>query len=77
MPSFDGLNVLVDGLYRFEAQGSGISAYARTLGDGLSAIGCNVSWLSGASMAGGSPDALADEVALADRPREMLRLCSK
>jgi hypothetical protein len=29
MPSFDGLNVLVDGLYRFEAQGSGISTYAR------------------------------------------------
>jgi glycosyltransferase involved in cell wall biosynthesis len=71
MPSFDGLNVLVDGLYRFEAQGSGISTYSRTLGDGLSALGCNVSWLSGASMAGGRPDALADEVALADRPPQL------
>lgn len=70
MPSFDGLNVLVDGLYRFEPQGSGISTYARTLGDGLSALGCNVSWLSGAATPGGKADALSDEVALADlQPR--------
>jgi glycosyltransferase involved in cell wall biosynthesis len=74
MPSLDRLNVLVDGLYRFEAQGSGISTYAHTLGDGLSALGCNVSWLSGASMVGGRPDALADEVALADRTPQLTGL---
>ncbi len=67
MPSFGGLNVLVDGLYRFEAQGSGISTYARTLGDGLAAIGCSVNWLSGAAVGRGKADALYDEVALADR----------
>jgi glycosyltransferase involved in cell wall biosynthesis len=71
MPSFDGLNVLVDGLYRFEAQGSGISTYSRTLGDGLTAIGCNVSWLSGASVAAGRPDPLTDEVALAERTPQL------
>jgi hypothetical protein len=71
MPSFDGLNVLVDGLYRFEAQGSGISTYARTLGEGLDALGCNVSWLAGSAVAGGKADALSDEVALADRPPQL------
>lgn len=71
MPSFDGLNVLVDGLYRFEAQGSGISTYARTLGEGLDALGCNVSWLAGSAVAGGKADALYDEVALADRPPQL------
>jgi glycosyltransferase involved in cell wall biosynthesis len=71
MPSFDGLNVLVDGLYRFEAQGSGISTYARTLGEGLATLGCNVSWLSGSAVAGGKADALSDEVALADRTPQL------
>jgi glycosyltransferase involved in cell wall biosynthesis len=71
MPSFDGLNVLVDGLYRFEAQGSGISTYARTLGEGLAALGCNTSWLSGSALTGRKADALSDEVALADRPPQL------
>lgn len=66
MPSLHGLDVLIDGLYRFEAQGSGISTYSRTLSEALSALGCRVSWLSGAAVGRKQPDDLVDEVALAD-----------
>jgi glycosyltransferase involved in cell wall biosynthesis len=65
--SIRGLSVLIDGAYRQEAQGTGISAYSRTLGVGLEKLGADVSWLSGAE-APAKPGKLADEVALADPP---------
>jgi glycosyltransferase involved in cell wall biosynthesis len=67
VPSIRGLKVLIDGVYRHEAQGTGISAYSRTLGVGLEKLGADVSWLSGAE-APGKAGKLADEVALADPP---------
>jgi glycosyltransferase involved in cell wall biosynthesis len=65
--SIRGLKVLIDGAYRQEAQGTGISAYSRTLGAGLEKLGAEVSWLSGAE-APAKSGKLVDEVALADPP---------
>ena len=62
-----GLRVLIDGAYRQEAQGTGISAYSRTLGTGLEKLGADVRWLSGVE-ASKKPEILADEIALADPP---------
>jgi len=65
VPEDRRLQVLIDGDYARDRQGTGISSYSRTLARGLSALGHCVSWLSGAS-AGTRPDALADAAALAD-----------
>jgi glycosyltransferase involved in cell wall biosynthesis len=59
------MRVLIDGDYRSQARGTGITTYARLLGDSLSRNGHAVHWLSGAH-AGGSPDSLADTVHIAD-----------
>lgn len=65
--SIRGLKVLIDGAYRQEAQGTGISTYSRTLGAGLERLGADVRWLSGAE-APKKSEQLADQVALADPP---------
>jgi len=59
------MRVLIDGGYRSLAQGTGISTYARSLEAGLSALGHDVYWLSGAHVSG-APDPLSDAVHLAD-----------
>jgi glycosyltransferase involved in cell wall biosynthesis len=64
--SLKGLRVLLDGNYRQQAEGTGISQYSRTLAAGLGALGCEVKWLSGAQS--GSADALADQVRFSDPP---------
>ena len=59
------MRVLIDGDYRSQARGTGITTYARLLADSLSRNGHAVHWLSGAH-ARGAPDALADAVHVAD-----------
>ena len=62
------MQVLIDGDYAHDRRGTGISTYARTLAQGLTALGHGVSWLSGAT-ASGKQDALADAAAIADDPQ--------
>lgn len=67
-PGARGLQILIDGDYARDRQGTGISTYARTLAKGLTALGHGVSWLSGAS-GGDRNDALADAAAASDEPQ--------
>jgi len=60
-PSF--LRILIDGDYANSRQGTGISTYARTLAKGLTTLGHDVSWLSGAS-GGDKNEPLADAAAI-------------
>jgi glycosyltransferase involved in cell wall biosynthesis len=60
------LQILIDGDYARERQGTGISTYARTLAQGLVALGHGVEWLSGAS-ADQAGDPLADAAAVSDQ----------
>lgn len=64
------MQVLIDGDYARDREGTGISSYSRTLAQGLSALGHSVSWLSGVSSEG-KPDALADAAALYDQVQRM------
>jgi glycosyltransferase involved in cell wall biosynthesis len=66
-PGARGFRVLVDGDHRADPKGRGLSTYSRTLGTALQAIGCEVSWLTGAS-APAKSDAVLDEVLAFDRP---------
>jgi glycosyltransferase involved in cell wall biosynthesis len=59
------LQILIDGDFARDRQGTGISTYARTLARGLTALGHGVQWLSGAS-GGDAQDALADATAVSD-----------
>jgi glycosyltransferase involved in cell wall biosynthesis len=68
--SIRGLRVLIDGAYRLEAQGTGISTYSRTLGLGLEKLGADVHWLSGVE-APRNAERLADEIALASPPQQV------
>ena len=61
-----GLRVLLDGNYRLQSQGTGISQYSRTLASGLEALGCDVRWLAG--MPAGVADPLIDQVRFSDSP---------
>src|ERR1700749_4452094 len=61
------MRVLLDGDYRRQTEGTGISTYARTLASGLGALGHQVTWLSGAS-APAHADPLVDEASALDRP---------
>lgn len=65
--SAQGLRVLVDGDHRADVKGRGLSNYSRTLGVALEAIGCDVSWLVGAS-APAKADPILDEVLAFDQP---------
>jgi glycosyltransferase involved in cell wall biosynthesis len=67
--NFPRLRVVVDGAYRLEAQGTGISTYSRTLGRALASLGHQVSWLSGAH-APRQSDSLVDSASAADRQPE-------
>lgn len=60
------MQILIDGDYARDRQGTGISTYARTLARGLTALGHGVEWLSGAP-AGKARDALADAAAVSDQ----------
>ncbi|HEV7689378.1 MAG TPA: glycosyltransferase [Hyphomonadaceae bacterium] len=60
--------VLIDGDFRADRQGRGIATYSRTLGEALTAMGCEVSWLIGPA-APASADPLVDEVAAFDAPQ--------
>lgn len=62
------MQILIDGDYARDRQGTGISTYARTLARGLAALGHGVSWLSGAS-GGAKNEGLADAAAIADQPQ--------
>lgn len=64
------MQILIDGDYARDRQGTGISTYARTLARGLAALGHGVSWLSGAS-GGAKNEGLADAAAIADQPQAM------
>lgn len=68
VPGARGLQILIDGDYARDRQGTGISTYARTLAKGLTALGHGVSWLSGAS-GGDRNDRLADAAAVSDQPQ--------
>lgn len=59
------MRVLIDGAYRDLAQGTGISTYARTLEAGLTQLGHEVMWLSGAHVSG-KADPLSDAAHAAD-----------
>ncbi len=62
------MRVLIDGAYRGLRQGTGISTYSRTLAAGLSGLGHDILWLSGARVSG-KPDPLSDAAHSAeDRP---------
>lgn len=64
------MQILIDGDYARDRQGTGISSYARTLSKGLTALGHGVSWLSGAS--GGDPkDSLAEAAAIGDQAQSV------
>ena len=62
------MRVLIDGGYRAQLQGTGISSYARTLETGLAQLGHEVMWLSGAHVSGRS-DALSDAAHAGDDRR--------
>lgn len=62
------LQILIDGDYARDRQGTGISTYARTLAKALTALGHNVSWLSGAT-GGDKSEPLADAAAIVDQPQ--------
>lgn len=62
------LQILIDGDYARDQQGTGISTYARMLARALAAIGNEVSWLSGAS-GGDKREPLADATAILDQPQ--------
>ncbi|MFT3722001.1 MAG: glycosyltransferase family 1 protein [Hyphomonadaceae bacterium] len=64
------MQILFDGEYARDRQGTGISTYARTLARGLVALGHGVEWLSGAP-AGKAGDALADAAAVSDQPQSV------
>jgi glycosyltransferase involved in cell wall biosynthesis len=59
--------VLIDGDFRFDPKGRGIATYARTLGQALGTLGCDVNWLIGAD-APAKADPVLDEVLAFDRP---------
>jgi glycosyltransferase involved in cell wall biosynthesis len=59
------MDVLLDGGYREEAEGTGISIYSKTLANGLEAIGLRVLWLSGANVSSNA-DPLAIQASLAE-----------
>lgn len=61
------MRVLLDGEYRRQTTGSGLTTYSRTLAAGLNALGHEVAWLSGAHAARRS-DPLADAASVADDP---------
>jgi glycosyltransferase involved in cell wall biosynthesis len=61
------VRILIDGAHRASAQGTGISAYARTLANSLALLGHEVSWLSGAQVQG-KPDPVADAADALDDP---------
>jgi glycosyltransferase involved in cell wall biosynthesis len=61
------MRVLLDGDYRRQTEGTGISTYARTLASGLGALDHQVAWLSGAT-APARADPLVDEASALDRP---------
>jgi len=62
------LQILIDGDYARDRHGTGISTYARTLAKALTALGHDVSWLSGAA-AGDKREPLADAAAIVDQPQ--------
>lgn len=71
MRSFIGarwLQILIDGDYAHDRQGTGISSYARTLAKAVVSLGHDVSWLSGAS-GGDKREPLADATAVLDQPQ--------
>lgn len=59
------MRVLIDGGYRSLVRGTGISTYARTLETGLTQLGHEVLWLSGAHVSG-KTDPLSDAAHAAD-----------
>jgi len=61
------LQILIDGDYAHDRQGTGISTYARTLAQALTSLGHGVSWLSGAA-GGDKREPLADAAAIVDQP---------
>ena len=63
------MRVLIDGGYRSQGRGTGITTYARLLADSLEREGHAVSWLSGAH-APGAPDSLSDAVHIANDRNE-------
>ncbi len=62
------MQILIDGDYARDRQGTGISTYARTLAQALTSLGHDVSWLSGA-VGGDKREPLADATAIADQPQ--------
>ena len=62
------MQILIDGDYARDRQGTGISTYARTLAQALTSLGHDVSWLSGAT-GGDKREALADAAAIVDQPQ--------
>lgn len=62
------MQILVDGDYARDRQGTGISTYARMLAKGLTALGHGVSWLSGAT-GGAKGEPLVDATAPFDQPQ--------
>ncbi|RYZ14861.1 MAG: glycosyltransferase family 1 protein [Alphaproteobacteria bacterium] len=60
------MQILIDGDYARDQQGTGISTYARTLAKALITLGNDLSWLSGAS-GGDKREPLADAAAVADQ----------
>jgi glycosyltransferase involved in cell wall biosynthesis len=72
------MRVLIDGNYRSQARGTGITTYSRLLAQSLTRIGHQIGWLSGAPSSG-APDPLADAISVTDGrpeargPRKYLR----
>ena len=62
------MRILIDGDYAINQQGTGISTYARTLAKGLTTLGHQVSWLSGAG-GGDTTEPLADAAAILEQPQ--------
>lgn len=62
------MQILIDGDYARDRQGTGISTYARTLARALASLGHDVSWLSGAT-GGNKREPLADAAAIVDQPQ--------
>jgi glycosyltransferase involved in cell wall biosynthesis len=76
------MRILIDGDYRSQARGTGITTYSRLLAESLARNFHEIRWLSGAH-AGGEPDPLADTVSVADElneargPRAYFRTASR